>query len=138
MNSTIRSYWWDTALIARYLKLKGMRLWWHPLSAWEKATPAFYRKIQSSYRRQRPDLETQISADAYGSVVTVDGIQMRVDPKMTPFQVQKLIEGRHTREERRLLIHRLDPDDVVMELGGGIGMLAIACALKIGGDRVHF
>ncbi|MFP4007680.1 MAG: hypothetical protein ACLFV6_06675 [Spirulinaceae cyanobacterium] len=24
-----------------------------------------------------------------------------------------------------------------MELGGGIGMLATACALKIGGDRVH-
>ena len=31
----------------------------------------------------------------------------------------------------------MEPDNIVMELGGGIGMLSTACALKIGGDRVH-
>ena len=135
--NTFRSYWWDVALLTRHTKLQAKRIWWNTLLAWEKATPGLYNMIQTTYRQKRPDPETVLSSETYGEVVTVDGIKMRVDRRMSPFQVNKLISGRHTREERRLLIHRLDPDDTVMELGGGIGMLAIACALKIGGERVH-
>ena len=135
--NTFRSYWWDIALLTRHLKLQAKRVWWDALLAWEKATPALYNKIQTTYRRQKPSPDAVLSSQTYGKVVDVDGIKMRIDRRMSPFQVNKLISGRHTREERRLLLHRLEPDDIVMELGGGIGMLAIACALKIGGDRVH-
>ena len=135
--NTLRSYWWDNALTARHMKLQAKRVWWNFLTSWEKATPGIYNKIQSSYRQQRPSAEQTVSSEAYGTVVSVNGIRMKIDPRMTPFQVKKLIDGRHTREERRLLIHRLEANDIVMELGGGIGMLATACALKIGGERVY-
>jgi len=145
---TLRSYWWDTALLARHawrtrgkrLWGKGKRLWWRFLKAWKLATPGLYRNLEAAYRQQRP-LQTvtkeTIPSEMYGSVVTVEGIRMRIDPRMSPYQVQKLLCGRHTRHERQLILSRLEPEDIVMELGGGIGMLSTACALKIGGDRVH-
>ncbi|MGF1478314.1 MAG: FkbM family methyltransferase [Cyanophyceae cyanobacterium] len=135
---TLRSYWWDTALLVRHLRRQQGVRWGQFLTAWESATPSLYRTLQSAYRQQRPlPEEPTVSPDLYGSLVTIDGIRMRIDQRMSSFQVRKLLAGRHTRHERHLLIHRLEPDDIVMELGGGIGMLATACALKIGGERVY-
>jgi len=74
---------------------------------------------------------------AFGEVIEVDGIRMRVDERMSEFNIRKLMTGRHTRHERSLVIDRLRDDDTLMELGGGIGMVAIACSQKIGSDRVH-
>lgn len=71
-----------------------------------------------------------------GSVVTVDGIAMRIDPRMSEFNIRKLALGRHTDHERRLLARALAASDRVLELGGGIGMVAIECARRIGSDRV--
>jgi FkbM family methyltransferase len=71
-----------------------------------------------------------------GSVVTIDGIRMRIDPLMSPFNIRKLADGRHTAHERGLLSRHLRKDDRVLELGGGIGMVAIHCARAIGSDRV--
>ena len=73
---------------------------------------------------------------AMGSTVTVDGIAMRIDPRMSAFNIRKLASGRHTRHERDLLARALGPEDRVLELGGGIGMVAIECARRIGSDRV--
>lgn len=138
--NSLRSYWWNTALWVRYLQRKQpiKSIWWQFLEAWEAATPELYNKIQSAYRQQRPlPPEETVSPELYGTVVEVDGIKMRIDPRMSAYQVNKLLCGRHTRHERQLIIPLLEPEDVVMELGGGIGMLSIACALKIGGDRVY-
>ncbi len=85
----------------------------------------------------RPAVEAEDApAPAMGSTVTVDGIAMRIDPRMSAFNVRKLASGRHTRHERDLLARALGSDDRVLELGGGIGMVAIACARRIGSDRV--
>ena len=139
---TLRSYWWDTVLLVRHLRRQRplKSLWRGFLNAWESATPSLYNNLQTAYRKRRPlptEPEETVPAEMYGSVATVDGIRMRIDPRMSAFQVKKLLSGRHTRHERQLVIDRLEPDDIVMELGGGIGMLSTACALKIGGDRVH-
>ena len=137
----LRSFWWDTALWVRHLQRQQpiKSIWWKFLESWEAATPELYNKIQSAYRQKRPlkDTEPTVSPEIYGTVADVEGIKMRIDPRMSGYQVQKLLCGRHTRHERQLMIPLLEPDDVVMELGGGIGMLSTACALKIGGDRVH-
>lgn len=74
---------------------------------------------------------------AVGETIEIDGITMRIDERMSEFNVRKLMAGRHTIHERALVVGRLRPDDVVMELGGGIGMVSIACATAIGSDRVH-
>lgn len=73
---------------------------------------------------------------AFGAVIDVDGIRMRVDPRMSEFNIRKLMTGRHTRHERELILPRLRDGDTVMELGGGIGMVAIACARRLGSGRV--
>lgn len=83
--------------------------------------------------RTAPDT---VPLPAWGTTVTVDGITMRIDRRMSAHNVRKLIAGRHTSHERALLATVLQPDDVVMELGGGIGMVAIACAMKLGPGRV--
>ncbi len=74
---------------------------------------------------------------AFGETIEVDGITMRVDQRMSEFNIRKLMAGRHTIHERALVVERLRDDDVVMELGGGIGMVSIACAKAIGSERVH-
>ena len=71
-----------------------------------------------------------------GSVVAIDGISMRIDPRMSPMNVRKLAEGRHTQHERELLAGALHEGDRVLELGGGIGMVAIECARRIGSEAV--
>ena len=140
MYNTLRSFWWDTTLWVRHLRRQQpiKSLWWKFLEAWEAATPELYNKIQSAYRQQRPLPEEEtVSPEVYGTVADVEGVKMKIDPRMSAYQVNKLLCGRHTRHERQLMIPLLEPDDVVMELGGGIGMLSTACSLKIGGDRVH-
>jgi FkbM family methyltransferase len=73
---------------------------------------------------------------ANGSTVEIDGIVMRIDPRMSEFNVRKLAAGRHTRHERQLLARHLRPGDRVLELGGGIGMVAIECARRVGSENV--
>ena len=80
--------------------------------------------------------EGPTATPAMGSTVTIDGIVMRIDPRMSEFNIRKLALGRHTRHERDLLVRALREDDRVLELGGGIGMVAIECARRIGSDRV--
>ncbi len=82
-----------------------------------------------------PDIASGPLPD-FGEVIEVDGIRMRVDERMSEFNIRKLMTGRHTRHERGLVVDRLRDTDVLMELGGGIGMVAIACAKAIGSDRV--
>ena len=55
---------------------------------------------------------------------------------MSPFNIRKLKRGRHTLHERALLSAHLRDDDRVLELGGGIGMVAIHCAKIVGSQNV--
>jgi FkbM family methyltransferase len=71
-----------------------------------------------------------------GSVVTVDGVRMYIDRHLSETMICRIVTGIHTRPERRLVLSALEPDDVVMELGAGVGMVSIACAQRIGSERV--
>lgn len=62
---------------------------------------------------------------------------MRVDERMSAHNIRKLIRGRHTRHERDLLARGLRDGDRLMELGGGIGMVAICSARRLG-SRIVF
>lgn len=78
----------------------------------------------------------EVAVPPMGSVVELDGIRMRVDPRMSEFNLRKLVAGRHTAHERALLAASLRDGDRVLELGGGIGMVAISCARRLGPGRV--
>lgn len=75
-------------------------------------------------------------AEFTGSKVTIDGIHVYIDPRLSDRMVRRIVTGIHTRPERRLVLSALEPDDVVMELGAGVGMVSIACAKRIGSERV--
>ncbi|MDY6990087.1 MAG: FkbM family methyltransferase [Thermodesulfobacteriota bacterium] len=65
-----------------------------------------------------------------------EGVLLRMDRGLSNAMVTLLRKGRHNQEERQLVIPALKRNDMVMELGGGIGHMAIRCAKKIGSDRV--
>lgn len=78
----------------------------------------------------------EAAAPPFGTTVTIDGITMRIDERMAPANITKLTVGRHTSHERALAALALREGDRVLELGGGIGMVAIACAKLVGSGNV--
>ncbi len=70
------------------------------------------------------------------TVILDEGVLLRMDRGLSNKMVSLLRKGRHAWAERKLVIPALEENDVVMELGAGIGHLAIRCAKKIGSDRV--
>lgn len=110
----------DLAMVAAHLRLRAGRLYW-------RLRP----------RSGAPGRIDPASLPAAGSIVEIDGLRMRIDPDlMSPFNIHKLAMGRHTVHERSLLGRHLRDDDRVIELGGGIGMVAIHCARRLGPGRV--
>ncbi|MEK0082253.1 FkbM family methyltransferase [Benzoatithermus flavus] len=55
----------------------------------------------------------------------------------TPRSLRRALQrGTYEGAERRMLAAVLRPDDTVLELGTGIGLIATLCAKRIGGERV--
>ena len=102
----------------------------------ERAAPPLFRLGQALVGRRAPTGEPA-PLPPWGSTVEMDGITLRVDERMSPYNVRKVLAGRHTQHERTLLAPVLRPDDTVLELGGGIGTVAITCARIVGSERVH-
>jgi FkbM family methyltransferase len=66
----------------------------------------------------------------------VAGVAVPLGPHLTPDVVAALLNGWYERDELAVVRARLAPDDVVLELGTGIGVLATYCARALGSDRV--
>ena len=107
----------------------------------ERRAPALFKVGQAALGRKPEHGVTEATAETplppWGSTMRMDGLTLRVDERMSPYNVRKVLAGRHTQHERALLSRILRPDDVVLELGGGIGTVAITCAKALGSDRVH-
>jgi FkbM family methyltransferase len=69
-------------------------------------------------------------------VVELAGVKVRMGRHIAPEVQQHFHTGAYEWPERRALQLRLRPDDVVMELGTGIGLLSAYCAKAIGSERV--
>lgn len=71
-------------------------------------------------------------------VAMLDDIKVFIDRSlMSDYQIAKILSGRHTVTERAIALQMIEEQDIVMELGGGLGTVAIAAAKKIGGERVY-
>ena len=134
----VRALGRDLELIGRHWQRGAwQRYRRHGLARWQSLSPTTYRWLRRLRRRLGPAPAPEpVELPPWGSTVTVDGITTRIDERMSPFNVHKLMRGQHTRRVRGLLASVLEPDDVVMELGGGIGMVAISCAKTVGSERV--
>lgn len=65
------------------------------------------------------------------------GVELALFDGMSPFARRSLLNGRYERGEARCLIRQVRADDVVLEIGGGVGFISTLAALLIGSDRVH-
>jgi FkbM family methyltransferase len=68
--------------------------------------------------------------------VRLHGVWLAVGADATPAHRRALYAERYERGEARCVLARLAPDDVVLELGAGIGFLSALCARRVGSERV--
>ena len=68
--------------------------------------------------------------------VRLHGVLLPVGADATAAHRRELFAERYERGEARCLLLRLAPDDVVLEIGAGLGFLSTLCALRVGSQRV--
>jgi FkbM family methyltransferase len=69
-------------------------------------------------------------------IITIEGVRIRVGRHMSPRVERALSRGGYEREELRLIGEVLLPDDVVLEVGAGLGLVSTYCAKRLGSSRV--
>ena len=70
------------------------------------------------------------------SVVDVAGVKMRLGPHLPRAAVTALCRGTYEATERRIAEATLTADDVVLEVGAGLGFISTVCAKRVGSERV--
>lgn len=69
-------------------------------------------------------------------IINIQGIKLKLDRHISEPVRKVIYHGDYEKQEFRILRSRLNPDDVVMEVGSGLGFLSTYCAKKIGSDKV--
>ena len=69
--------------------------------------------------------------------VRLRGVTFELDASTSPTLRRLLYSERYERSESRCAAVALAPDDVVLEVGAGLGYLSTICALRLGSERVH-
>ena len=70
------------------------------------------------------------------SVVTIKGIKILVSESIDQRMYKILYSGAYENKEVKIIDSQIDKEDVVMEVGTGLGFIASYCAQKIGSNRV--
>ncbi|HTB45471.1 MAG TPA: FkbM family methyltransferase [Acetobacteraceae bacterium] len=70
------------------------------------------------------------------SVIDLRGVRVRISRRLSYPVVQSLVRATYEASERRLLESALRPDDVVIELGAGLGYVSSVCASMTDSSRV--
>jgi FkbM family methyltransferase len=70
------------------------------------------------------------------SIITIEGVRIRIGKHMSRRVERALSRGGYEREELRLIGAVLSPADVVLEVGAGLGLVSTYCAQRIGSSRV--
>jgi FkbM family methyltransferase len=68
--------------------------------------------------------------------VRLHGVWLALGEDATPALRRALYSERYERGEARCVLLRLEPRDVVLEVGAGAGFIATLCALRVGSERV--
>ncbi|MYE81640.1 MAG: FkbM family methyltransferase [Gammaproteobacteria bacterium] len=71
------------------------------------------------------------------SRIVLHGQRLRItSPHMGPTIRRALLRGRYERHKVRQLRNRVEPNDVVLDVGGGIGLTALYAASMVGAENV--
>lgn len=69
-------------------------------------------------------------------IITIKGLRLELGSHISETIKDVIYQGDYEGPELRIVRSKLHPDDVVMELGTGLGFLSTYCAQKIGDDKV--
>jgi len=93
--------------------------------------------MSSIIARLPPRLRIYLRQRFKPRIVELDGFRLDVNHEAVTRDVRKFIyRETHENEERTLLGKHLRAEDTVLEMGGGIGVVSLACAKTCGADRV--
>jgi FkbM family methyltransferase len=70
-------------------------------------------------------------------VITNGDMRIDLGPAAGTRYARSFYRDDHERDEREIVARHLQPDDVVVELGAGVGLVTILCCRQIGSERVH-
>jgi FkbM family methyltransferase len=70
------------------------------------------------------------------SIITIEGVRIRIGRHMSRRVERALSKGGYEREELRLIGAVLSPRDTVLEIGAGLGLVSAFCAKRVGSNRV--
>lgn len=74
----------------------------------------------------------------YASQLNLHGIRLKVDRQlMTKKIIKRIVKGRYEKQESLILSSTLEKDDVIVEIGGGIGYIANLCSQYVPGLQIH-
>ncbi len=68
--------------------------------------------------------------------ITYHGVKLDLGYHVTPEIRRDIYAERYERGEARWLMWELEPSDIVMEIGAGMGFVSTLCALRLGSERV--
>src|SRR5690349_1494601 len=69
-------------------------------------------------------------------IITVEGVQLRVGRHLSRRVERALSRGAYVRQELQLIGALLEPEDVVLEVGAGLGLVSSYCARRVGSSQV--
>lgn len=69
-------------------------------------------------------------------LISMDGVRLDLGDMARTRYARSFYRGGHERDERTIVRRHLTPEDVVLELGAGIGLVTIQCCQVIGSQRV--
>ncbi|WP_009630329.1 FkbM family methyltransferase [Synechocystis sp. PCC 7509] len=70
------------------------------------------------------------------SLVDIEGIKIKIPAIASKVIRNSILDGSYEAPELKLVKSRLSQEDIVMEVGTGLGLLSVYCAKQIGDDKV--
>jgi FkbM family methyltransferase len=99
-----------------------------------------YWKFRTASRDHVDDYTTVLKAAALRSLrrtIDVGGVKVRLGSYCSLPLAVSMMDGQYELPERTLVSEALEDDDVVLELGTGIGVVTVICSRRLGAGRVH-
>lgn len=87
--------------------------------------------------RMTPWLRYQFRKLLRPRVITNGGVRLDLGEIAGTRYARSFYRDSHERDEREIVGRNLEPEDVVLELGAGVGLVTILCSQRIGSERVH-
>ncbi|AFY40741.1 methyltransferase FkbM family [Nostoc sp. PCC 7107] len=88
--------------------------------------------IQRVYKRAIKEYRLLIQP----KIIQIEGIKIKIGEHISPPVKKAMYIGEYESSELRAVKSKLSTNDIVMELGAGIGLLSSYCAKRIGSERV--